>query len=693
MNTFVQFNSHFTKVNNPETNHNIREQHFVEEIVTPEVMNKRFKINLESQLQFIRNILQHAIDLAGSYNAQSKEWWMTNEIQTAAAEAQIRAIKDIFTNKNCVRIAYAGLDNACVSTCTKKLQEATQLTIVEVDHGNSCSIDAVLAPHTLYSEMESIFKASERLLDKTKPLPIEEHPLFKYFTMLNKEGVFIITLNSGPNIQDLTNIMLNKHELNLTQANQSNNVKLKIFNNVETFFRCFDIFKKYFEEKTGQVINCDLSFSMPHTPLSVFCEGYVRHYPELATLTLEERESFVRLLSVFNIGNDIVDCNITLKLSLQEKGPSIAQKRSFKPILDLNEIEKTNVAHGSNEISLGQLDLGKQIQNLKGSELSMIHIKDADGEVQYETAKRLLSRKKINMVDLGGGRGETNAVPQAIRESQVDIHLLNVEPHGPFAEPYIKAHQNIGVQGVQVLQKTAQDLSANDILHHFNGEKVDLLFASHFLYCLLGDMHKATLDSSISISQHPLWKYFEMMDKEGVFILTMQSGSGARLFREALLGNHGLGVPTSETDDETKYLLKSLGNLATALRHLEVFAERYKQATGKTIHIKMRHSVANVPLGGFNVSQDKETGGYQIHNPNGEDTDPKWLAPKMLDFYGNWAEQQTLATKTGNLSTEELKKRETARKAQETFLHILRVFAPAEVNMQHPNITLEMTLS
>ncbi|MDB6081094.1 MAG: hypothetical protein JWO53_366, partial [Chlamydiia bacterium] len=32
-----------------------------------------------------------------------------------------------------------------------------------------------------------------------------------------------------------------------------------------------------------------------------------------------------------------------------------------------------------------------------------------------------------------------------------------------------------------------------------------------------------------------------------------------------------------------------------------------------------------------------------------------------------------------------------ARKAQETFLHILRVFAPAQVNMQHPNIVLEIT--
>src|SRR5207253_8876489 len=101
------------------------------------------------------------------------------------------------------------------------------------------------------------------------------------------------------------------------------------------------------------------------------------------------------------------------------------------------------------------------------------------------------------------------------------------------------------------------------------------------------------------LDQHPLWKYFQILKEDGVFIITLQTGAGARLMRNALLGNHGLEANANTTADDVTTLLSSFGNMATFLRFFDDFAQQYKQETGKTISIKMHHSVANVPLGDF----------------------------------------------------------------------------------------------
>lgn len=357
--------------------------------------------------------------------------------------------------------------------------------------------------------------------------------------------------------------------------------------------------------------------------------------------------------------DEITDLNITLKMSVGEKNEP---RQSFMPINQTH----IPVQSGSNEISLGQLNRAHQIQNLNGSELSMPFIKDVDGHAQFKAFTPIMGKPRINLVDIGGGRGETNAVPNAINKEGVGICLLNIEPHEPFAEPYIQAYK--GIAEAAVLQLTAQQLSVQDIMKHFGGEKADAVFASHCFYFILGDMLKASLDSTLPLSQHPLWKYFEMMNDDGVLVATMQSGSGARVFRNALLGDHGLNP--SHDPDETMHLLKSFGNIATFLRHFEVFARRFHEETGKTISIKMHHSVANVPLGDFKIEQDSKTQGYLLRNPNGDGEDESWLAPKMFDFYGNWNIQTDLATSSDG------DKRDAARKSQETYLHILRTFAP-----------------
>jgi hypothetical protein len=645
-----------------------------------------FKRQYISLLSDIRNSLQKAIEKDSKTELERKDlaesviWWTTQSpTQRSTVEAQCRAVQEILISKKDVSVMCAGDENAVFHSAAKVLSEHNTLTILKADSAPSKSVDIILAPHTLYKNMKAIFKASEDLLRQVDPLPIDKHPLFPYFQMLNKDGIFVITLTSGPNVPSFTDLMLGKHGLSTETANLTGDLNLKIFNNVETFFRCLDIFKRRFETVYGKTIDCKLSYSMPHLPLEPFCESLIRQFPEIGSLDLSEREKFIRLLSAFMVGRDIVDLNITLKLSVKDvDGP----RRSFKPLCQ----EHLALQNGTNEISLGQLDLAHQIQNLNGSEIAMPYLKDADGPVQFKAFASLLGRKMINLVDIGGGRGETNAVPHALHETGMDISLLNIEPHEPFARPYIQSYKDLGMHKVAVKQLYAQDLSSKDVVCHFKGEHVDGVFASHCFYFILGDMLKASFNPELPLDQHPLWKYIHMMKPDGVLVATMQSGAGTRLWRNAILGNHGLYAPSFDDQDVTVSLLSSFGNLATFLRYFEGFAERYKKETGKTLHVKMSHSVANVPLGGFKVVQDPLSKGYVMHNPHGEDADPSWLAPRMLDFYGNWKELQITAT-----SAAEKGKRATAIKTQETFLHILRAFAPGEVCMQHPNITLEIT--
>lgn len=567
-----------------------------------------------------------------------------------------------------------------------------------VDNQKTVKITESASAYPSNGSMDKLFKASEDLLLINDPVSLENHPLYESFTA---HKPFKITLKSGPSIQNITDILLEKHGLLLSKP--ESRPAVKIFNNAETFMRFFDIFKKKYEEKSGHPLKIDLAYTLMHTPLDEFCADYIKQYPELIGMSPGQREKFIRLLTVFMVGDDIVEMVITLSASVDAKVNN-AHIRSFKPIalnLDSQQI-------GSNDISLGQKNLDKQIQNLSGSELAMPYIKDADGAAQFKALGSVIGRKEISVVDLGGGRGETNALIKAIKDSGSTVQLLNIEPYQPFAKPYIDAHKAIGVEDVQVWQQSAQECSAAEIIKHFNNKKVDVLFASHSLYFILGDMHKIAAEyangNTFSLEKHPLWKYFQMLDDKGVFVITLQTGAGARLYRNALLGKHGLDQVVSETEDETVPLLSSFGNMATFLRHFELFAKHYQQTTGKKINVKMHYALANVPLGDFEIKPDTATGGYTMDIPAGS------VSSKMLDFYGNWTELQSLMAltpeKVNALSTEEQKKlglenapeaiaakQQAAAQSQAIFSHILRAFAPAQKNMQHPNIVLEITIN
>ncbi|MCE5316652.1 MAG: hypothetical protein LLG04_04735 [Parachlamydia sp.] len=601
----------------------------------------------KNQLAKVRFALNNA--LASSKLPQPADWWKS------LPEVRALAAQDVLKNvQKASSVAFAGPMNPCLQECL------ASLSVEAVPVKNSGPCDLIVASHSLDGEMESILKASEELLLNPSLEVLQRHPIYQMISRLRPDGSLLVTHNSGPNIQDFTHIMLQKHDLDFDASTPD----LKIFSNVETFLRCFDIFKRHYEQLCGQSLACDVSYSMPKIPLQTFCEGYSAALPEIAKLPENQRERYVKLISAFIVDDHVIDCNLTLKIS--PKSPQDVAKRSFKPVGDFNSYRLQHKQSGSNEISFGQLDKTKQIQNLNGSELAIPFIKEADGEAQDQAIQRLFKRQKVNMLDIGGSYGETNAVPQALAERGIKINLLNIDPEERTFESYAQAHQRIGVQQVHSLPKRSQDLDAKEVMAHFGGEKVDLIFSSHALYFEIADMMQASLDPSRPLSEHPLYKYFQMLADDGVFVVTMQTGAGSRVFRNALLGDHGL-----DGKDEIAPTIESFKNIGAALRYLEQFKIRFKQETGKTIQMKLHSAVANVPLGDMRSSLDN----------------PESLERRMLEFYGNWESlKQTIDT------SPDAALRDKAMKTQKVFRHILPAFAPGLVNMQHPNITLEITI-
>lgn len=546
--------------------------------------------------------------------------------------------------------------------------------VEKVSFGNE-GAQLFLAPNNFYPEMKAVFEATEGLLSN-KPFPKEQHPFHPYL----EKGIFVVTLVSGPSIAEMTEILLGKYQPRFERAPLGSE---KTFNNAETFLRCLEIYKTHLQS----ALETEIYYSQPHIPLPKFCQGYVKQFPELASLSGEQLEPFVRLLSVFLVCHHIVECYFTIKMSRA----SVNQRPlpSFRPILSW--LPKINEGSSTNELSDYQSDLSKQIQNLNGSDLMMLYLKEADGIAQFNALSDLLKRKHITMLDLGGGRGETHAVPKALVEEGLSIKLVNIEPHLPFKEEYIQAHHSIGLKDVAVIQRKAQEVSVHEVTHAFGCEKVDFIFASHFFYFLLADMHKATLTDA-PLYDHPLYKYFELLDEKGVMLVTMQSGAGTRLYRNAFLGDHGLNPAASHQANEMDLLLKSFGNIASFLRYMEHFIKHYEAHTSKTIQIKLHGSTAKVPLDRFTIHKDEPSGGFYLKHPEGKEEDPKWTSPTLLNFYGNWKELQQEALKTEPLTADEKKKRVAAQKTQEVFLQILPVFAPANTYMLHPNITLEIKM-
>ncbi|MGB8467383.1 MAG: hypothetical protein WCE21_00100 [Candidatus Babeliales bacterium] len=527
--------------------------------------------------------------------------------------------------------------------------------------------------------LDTIFWASEKLLIQKDISAVRTHPLYPCFENLNQQAPLTTTLKSGPDARDFTTLLLAKHELDLSQVHTGQKPSLTLFNNAETFLRCFEIFKHAYQQYAGKCIHVDIDCSFSPIPLPDFCKQLCDQHPELRNCANNLFDQIVNVISVFEINGAIVNTDITITMQLLDQAPPFP--RSFNPIaLQLSPDQQTI----SNDISSGQKNLHKQIQNLNGSEIAMPYIKDADGQAQYDSFHSLLTHRNIDIVEIGGGRGETNALPHALQQNGLTIRLLNAEPHKPFAEPYINAHKAIGIEDVSVIHKTAQELSAQDIVAYFK-KKADVVFASHSFYFILADLHKATqayvYGAMKDIKDHPLAKYFDMLQEDGIFIVTLQSGAGARLMRNALLGNHGLDV--TNQDDKAARLLQSFGNMATFLRHFAFFTQLYEQQCGKKLKLKMHYAMAQVPLGNLAIKLDKKTGGYSIHNPTGNDSDPSWVGLQMMDFYGNWKELQALATQQQPLAIQ----------TQKTFLHILRLFAPGLVYMQHPNITAEINVA
>jgi hypothetical protein len=71
----------------------------------------------------------------------------------------------------------------------------------------------------------------------------------------------------------------------------------------------------------------------------------------------------------------------------------------------------------------------------------------------------------------------------------------------PILRVIISSNIILGIDDVKVKLKKIQDVSSTEVIEHFSGEKVDLVYSSHCFYFILGDVFKAALDPSIPVDQ------------------------------------------------------------------------------------------------------------------------------------------------------------------------------------------------
>ena len=66
--------------------------------------------------------------------------------------------------------------------------------------------------------MDELFDATDKLLLNDCVSSFRENPLIKCFETLKADQDLTVTLKSGPDVQDLILMLLDKHGLNISQA-------------------------------------------------------------------------------------------------------------------------------------------------------------------------------------------------------------------------------------------------------------------------------------------------------------------------------------------------------------------------------------------------------------------------------------------------------------------------------------------
>ncbi len=324
--------------------------------------------------------------------------------------------------------------------------------------------------------------------------------------------------------------------------------------------------------------------------------------------------------------------------------------------------------------------LSGQIQNLAGKELVFPRIKEADWVPQRKAIEKrvaaLGSGQPLTVLDLGAGEGLNAPLFNNVAHA-CPVHIVAVEPFKEFHGSYKEAYQQTPVKVCGIEDATLTSFNPESVRDSFPGG-TRLIFASHSLYYAMDDIFAASKASKAlktnpsAVTTHPLYKYFQMLGSGDMFLITLSSAPGIRVTMNMVLGDTKSATLETKSDGAAApAILKNFKNADFFMRHFSVFQQAYQTITRRQLNVETHLSVASVPMGNYEVAEDSASGRLSLHNPDGSDTDPHWITPRVFEFYASWSK--------------------ASRREQDTFLNLLNVFA---VNgaMRHTNSTIAITV-
>jgi hypothetical protein len=271
-----------------------------------------------------------------------------------------------------------------------------------------------------------------------------------------------------------------------------------------------------------------------------------------------------------------------------------------------------------------------------------------------------------------------------VRDKKANVSILYVEPDATkpreneltYLERYSLAHEAAGVDIKQVLEKKTQDLTVSDVKEVFPSG-ADVVFASHSMYFEMDDIWAASnqapdFDNAKLVGEwvekHPLTKYLDALANGGVFVVTLGSAQELGTIRSIVLGNHNLSLDSDPLAPKDAKGLGCLKNMQFFAKHLACFKpyyEMHRQCKIEGIN-KTYSTTTQVPLGRYEVSFNRGTGLYDVHNPT-DQAPEHFHAPAVFRYYCGWpiAEEVQAMDESQIAST---------MKKQEMFLRLLPYF-------------------
>lgn len=154
---------------------------------------------------------------------------------------------------------------------------AEALKVADVKSAFPEGVDVVFASHSMYFELDAIWRASQGLADLHHPEQIrrwvEHHPLTKYLDSLAPGGAFVVTLGSAQELGATRTMASGNHRLSLDAdptAPKDPAQILGCFKNMQLFAKHFECWKPHYEEQRHCTLDHDCFASVVRIPLGKY---------------------------------------------------------------------------------------------------------------------------------------------------------------------------------------------------------------------------------------------------------------------------------------------------------------------------------------------------------------------------------------------------------------------------------------